>query len=80
MVDQAIKKCPAYSAPDGSLHPTVEQAAAHGAQGMAEAEADEFVASQVFARGQATRAKNLIVQYLKWKAGKEAAASMGEIE
>lgn len=66
----------AYKLPDGTFVESAEAYAAHLAEGDSAARANAYVEANKadFARGQDTRAFNLIKKFLNWEAGKALAA------
>lgn len=70
-----ITEAPAYQAADGTLFKTPEEAAAYSASEFAEQVAEQFVDSKEFAQGQSTRARNIVIEFVKWFAGKQFAGN-----
>ena len=56
---------------DEQVFPTAEEARAHESMRADEVEIAEFCVAGELTKGQATRAKNIIVRFLKWRANGE---------
>jgi hypothetical protein len=63
-----ISEVQTFQTPDGKLFATREAAMAHAMRDQFSERAKKFVASHTWARGQDTRALNLVVDFLAFEA------------